>query len=98
MLQCSLHPLRERHLRNTFGWARVDVLVILIGCVFLASLCFSLLVEALQTLVHISHHDEMHHPIPVMCLGVVGILINILCYLLIGGKQFHIELVFIIRL
>lgn len=86
---CSLYPLRERHLRNTFGWARVDVLVMLIGCVFLASLCFSLLVEALQTLVHISHHDEMHHPIPVMCLGIVGILINILCYLLIGGYTFH---------
>lgn len=86
---CSLHPLRERHLRNTFGWARVDVLVMLIGCVFLASLCFSLLVEALQTLIHISHHDEMHHPIPVMCLGIVGILINILCYVLIGGYTFH---------
>lgn len=81
--------MRERHLRNTFGWARVDVLVMLIGCVFLASLCFSLLVEALQTLIHISHHDEMHHPIPVMCLGIVGILINILCYLLIGGYTFH---------
>ena len=52
---------------------------------FLASLCFSLVVEALQTLVHIEHHDEMHHPIPVMCVGASGLLLNGLCYLLIGG-------------
>ncbi|RZF48982.1 hypothetical protein LSTR_LSTR012465 [Laodelphax striatellus] len=79
----------ERELRNTFGWARIDILVMLINCVFLASLCFSLLVEALQTLIHISHHDEMHHPIPVFCVGLVGILINILCYVMIGGYTYH---------
>ncbi|KAJ4452131.1 hypothetical protein ANN_03649, partial [Periplaneta americana] len=79
----------EKKLKNTFGWARIDVLVMLIGCVFLASLCFSLVVEALQTLVHIEHHDEMHHPIPVMCVGACGLLLNGLCYLLIGGYTFH---------
>ncbi|KAG8233191.1 hypothetical protein J437_LFUL008954, partial [Ladona fulva] len=45
----------ERRLRNTFGWARIDVLVLMSGTVFLASLCFSLIVEALQTLCHIGH-------------------------------------------
>jgi Co/Zn/Cd efflux system component len=54
--------------------------------VFLASLCFSLVVEALQTLAHIEHKDEMHHPIPVMFVGACGLLLNGLCYLLIGGK------------
>lgn len=79
----------ENKLKNTFGWARIDVLVMLSGCVFLASLCFSLVVEALQTLVHIEHHDEMHHPIPVMCVGACGLLLNGLCYLLIGGYTSH---------
>ncbi|KAG8310551.1 hypothetical protein J6590_062680 [Homalodisca vitripennis] len=86
---CSTKPGPERQLRNTFGWARVDVIVMLIGCVFLASLCFSVLVEALQTLVHISHHDEMHAPIPVLIVGILAMVLNLLAYLLIGGYTFH---------
>lgn len=73
-------------LKNTFGWARIDVIMMLICFVFLASLCFSTLVEALQTLVHIDHHDEMHHPIPVLIVGACGLLLNGICYLLIGGE------------
>ncbi|KAF4523603.1 hypothetical protein B566_EDAN014577 [Ephemera danica] len=79
----------ERRLRNTFGWARVEVLVMLIGAVFLASLCFSLVVEAVQTLFHIGHIDEMHNPIIVMAVGALGLLLNGLCYILIGGYTFH---------
>lgn len=78
---------QERKLKNTFGWARIDVISMLICCVFLASLCFSILVEGLQTLVHIDHHDEMHHPIAVLCVGSAGLLLNGICYLLIGGKN-----------
>lgn len=59
----------------------------LIGCVFLASLYFSLLVESCQTLIHISHLDEMHHPIAVLCLGFTSVLINTLSYVLIGGMN-----------
>ena len=70
--QVKSNSTRERRLRNTFGWARVEVLVMLIGTVFLASLCFSLVVEAVQTLCHIGHMDEMHHPIPVMVVGATG--------------------------
>lgn len=80
---------QENKLKNTFGWARIDVIGMLICCVFLASLCFSILVEALQTLVHIDHHDEMHHPIPVLCIGTVGLFLNGICYLVIGGYTFH---------
>lgn len=80
---------QEKKLKNTFGWARIDVIVMLICCVFLASLCFSIFVEALQTLVHIDHHDEMHHPISVLCIGATGLLLNGVCYLLIGGYTFH---------
>lgn len=79
----------ENKLKNTFGWARIDVISMLICCVFLLSLCFSVLVEALQTLVHIDHFDEMHYTVWVMCTGFAGILLNVLCYVTIGGFTFH---------
>ncbi|XP_031828641.1 zinc transporter 77C isoform X2 [Nomia melanderi] len=79
----------DRRMKNTFGWARIDVLTMLICCVFLASFCFSLLVEALQTLVHIDHLDEMHHPMPVLAIGASGILLNAFCYIMIGGYTFN---------
>ncbi|CAG2055778.1 unnamed protein product [Timema podura] len=90
-IACDEETSPERRLKNTFGWARLDILLLLIGCVFLASLCFSTVVEAVQTLVHIDHHDEMHHPIPVMCIGAVGILLNGLCYLLIGVSKYGVS-------
>uniref|UniRef100_A0A1Q3FL19 Putative zn2+ transporter znt1 n=1 Tax=Culex tarsalis TaxID=7177 RepID=A0A1Q3FL19_CULTA len=80
---------RENSLRNTFGWARIDVLTMLVVCIFMASFCFSAVVEALQTLSHIHHQDAMHFPIPVLILGALGIVLNGFCYLLIGGYTYH---------
>ncbi|XP_058829603.1 uncharacterized protein LOC131688959 [Topomyia yanbarensis] len=80
---------RENSLRNTFGWTRIDVLTMLVVCIFLASFCFSAVVEALQTLSHIHHQDAMHYPIPVLILGSMGIILNGFCYLLIGGYTYH---------
>uniref|UniRef100_A0A1Q3FCP6 Putative zn2+ transporter znt1 n=1 Tax=Culex tarsalis TaxID=7177 RepID=A0A1Q3FCP6_CULTA len=80
---------RENSLRNTFGWARIDVLTMLVVCIFMASFCFSVVVEALQTLSHIHHQDAMHFPIPVLILGALGIVLNGFCYLLIGGYTYH---------
>ncbi|XP_044593699.1 zinc transporter 1 [Cotesia glomerata] len=85
----SKHSCSDSRMKNTFGWARIDILTMLICCVLLASFCFSLLVEALQTLIHIDHLDEMHHPVPVMCIGVSGILLNAFCYIIIGGYTFN---------
>lgn len=79
----------DKRLKNTFGWARIDILTMLVCCVLVASFCFSLLIEALQTLLHIDHLDEMHHPLPVLCIGASGILLNVLCYILIGGFTFN---------
>lgn len=75
----------ERRLRNTFGWTRIEILMMLVVCVFFGSLCFSIVVEALQTLVHIDHMDAMHSPLVVLLLGVISLLLNGFCYLLIGG-------------
>ncbi|XP_030382557.1 zinc transporter 1 [Scaptodrosophila lebanonensis] len=87
--QLAKRECREQKLRNTFGWARIDILTMLIVFIILASLSFSLVVEALQTLVHIDHQDTMHLPIPVMMLGFVGLILNGLTYLLIGGYTLH---------
>ncbi|XP_012162716.1 zinc transporter 1 isoform X2 [Ceratitis capitata] len=80
---------REMKLRNTFGWTRIDILTMLIVFIILASLSFSLVVEALQTLVHIDHQDTMHLPVIVMILGFAGLILNGLTYLLIGGYTMH---------
>ncbi|XP_017476689.1 PREDICTED: zinc transporter 1 isoform X1 [Rhagoletis zephyria] len=80
---------REMKLRNTFGWTRIDILTMLIVFIILASLSFSLVVEALQTLVHIDHQDTMHLPVIVMVLGFFGLILNGLTYLLIGGYTMH---------
>ncbi|XP_065352823.1 proton-coupled zinc antiporter SLC30A1 isoform X2 [Cloeon dipterum] len=79
----------ERRLKNTFGWARMEVLLMLVGSVFLASLCFSIIVEAVQTLFHIGHSDAMHYPMPVMIIGLCGFLLNVICFFTIGGYTFH---------
>lgn len=79
-----------QRLQNTFGWTRIDVLSMLVVCLLLASWCFSIFVEALQTLVHLDHAgDSMHYPIYVMILGFLGIVLNFLCYVIIGGYTFH---------
>ncbi|XP_015606086.1 zinc/cadmium resistance protein [Cephus cinctus] len=79
----------DRRMKNTFGWARIDIVIILVCCVLHASFCFSLVVEALQTLVHIDHTDAIHHVVPVFCIGAAGILLNVFCYILIGGYTFN---------
>ncbi|KAK7588138.1 hypothetical protein V9T40_005383 [Parthenolecanium corni] len=83
------HSSLEKRLKNTFGWARVDVLVMLIGCVVFCSLCFSSVIEAIQILLHISHNDEAHSPIVVFAIGAFGLVLNGLAYVLIGGYTFH---------
>lgn len=87
----------EKSLRNTFGWARVDVLTMVIVCTFLTSLCFSIVVEVIQTLFHIEHkdhveHGEEFHVYPyeiIIVLGALGLILNGISYLLIGGYTYH---------
>lgn len=79
----------ENSLRNTFGWTRIDILTRLIVGIFLAAFCFSLLIEAIQTLIHIDHNDAMHFPKAVFVLGIGGLILNGFCYLLIGGYTYH---------
>lgn len=83
----------EKSLKNTFGWARVDVLTMVIVCTFLTSLCFSAVVEVIQTLFHIGHNDHVAHEEEfhsytyetIIILGALGLVLNGISYLLIGG-------------
>ncbi|ESO97615.1 hypothetical protein LOTGIDRAFT_103819 [Lottia gigantea] len=67
--------------RNTFGWARAEVLGAMINSVFLIALCFSIMVEALKRLIQI---EEVEDPKLLLIVGSVGLLVNI-----IGLFLFH---------
>ncbi|KAK6191957.1 hypothetical protein SNE40_003523 [Patella caerulea] len=67
--------------RNTFGWARAEVLGAMINSVFLVALCFSIMVEALKRLIMI---EKVEDPKLLLIVGSVGLLIN-----LIGLCLFH---------
>jgi solute carrier family 30 (zinc transporter), member 1 len=87
----------NQSLKNTFGWARVDVLFMVIVCTFLTSLCFSVVVEVIQTLSHVNHNDHIEHKDEFhsyayeicIVLGALGLVLNGISYLLIGGYTFH---------
>lgn len=69
-----------------------------ICCVFLTSLCFSVVVEVIQTLFHVDHGDDhMDHSSSYhfftyefcIILGALGLVLNGISYLLIGGYTYH---------
>lgn len=68
---------------------RIEILTMLIAGIFLGAFCFSLLVEAVQTLIHIERQDTMHLPVAVFSLGCGGLILNAFCYLMIGGYTYH---------
>lgn len=70
--------------------------MMVIVCTFLTSLCFSIVVEVIQTLFHIQHndhveHEEFHSYTYETCiiLGALGLILNGISYLLIGGYTYH---------
>ncbi|XP_032782322.2 zinc/cadmium resistance protein [Daphnia magna] len=67
--------------KNTFGWARAEVLGALVNSVFLVALCFSILVESLKRFIEI---EEIHDPQLILIVGCVGLFVN-----LIGLFLFH---------
>ncbi|XP_045136293.1 zinc/cadmium resistance protein-like isoform X1 [Portunus trituberculatus] len=67
--------------KNTFGWARAEVLGALVNSVFLLALCFSIFVESLKRLYET---EELHNPQMILIVGVIGLIIN-----LVGLVLFH---------
>lgn len=62
-----------------------------VNLLFLFALDFSLVVEAIQTLIHSDHIDAMHEPEFVCIVAGLGIVVNVICTVLIGGKA-HLKL------
>ncbi|KAH9373743.1 hypothetical protein HPB48_016589 [Haemaphysalis longicornis] len=88
LLVISHHICQERTLKNTFGWARVEVLGTLVNMLFLMALCFAISVAAVQTIVHASHENtEPHYPMLLLCFGILGLAVDIVCYIVIGRSR-----------
>ncbi|XP_064600579.1 proton-coupled zinc antiporter SLC30A1-like [Liolophura sinensis] len=68
--------------KNTFGWARAEVLGALVNAVFLLALCFSILVESLKRLVE---PEKIEDPKLLLIVGAVGLLVNVLGLFLFGS-------------
>ena len=65
--------------KNTFGWARAEVLGALVNSVFLVALCFTIFVEAIQRLTNV---HEIAHIDSMIYVGVAGLVVNVIGLLL----------------
>jgi len=68
--------------KNTFGWARAEVLGALVNSVFLVALCFTIFVEAVERL---THAHEVEHVDTLIYVGVAGLVVNVVGLLLFAG-------------
>lgn len=71
----SLEMSPKKWSKNTFGWARAEVLGTLVNAVFLVALCFSITIEACKRFLEEEH---IHEPQWLLMVGVIGLLVNIL--------------------
>lgn len=74
--------------KNTFGWARAEILGALVNAVFLCALCFSILIESIKRFMK---PDLIHDPFLILIVGGLGLFINLIGLLLFkdGGGHFH---------
>jgi len=61
--------------KNTYGWARAEVLGALVNAVFLVALCFSITMEALK---RFYEPEKIHDPILILWVGAMGLVVNLL--------------------
>lgn len=71
--------------KNTFGWARAEVLGALVNAVFLVALCFSITVEACKRFIEV---ERIHDPELLVVVGGIGLLVNVIGLFLFHGKLF----------
>lgn len=70
--------------KNTFGWIRIQVLGSMFNMIFFAALSFSVIVEGIQTLVHIHEDIKPDYPMTLIFFGLIGFTFRVLLYFLIG--------------
>jgi len=74
--------------KNTFGWVRAQELGAMVNCILLMSLCFSILVQAIKRLIIKEEIDHNKLNLYII-VGAVGLGINILALLILGGDMVH---------
>ncbi|XP_013784442.1 zinc transporter 1-like [Limulus polyphemus] len=90
LLVVNYNLTKERTLKNTFGWARVEVFGVLVNILLLVALCFPICVEALQAMVHASHENtQPRYPLGLITFGAGGLCLNFICIALLGGYTHH---------
>lgn len=72
--------------KNTFGWARAEVLGALVNAVFLVALCFSITVEACKRFIEV---EMIHDAQLLVIVGAIGLLVNLIGLLLFHGKFYY---------
>lgn len=73
--------------KNTFGWARAEILGALVNAVFLCALCFSILIESIKRFMK---PDLTHEPHLILIVGGLGLFINLIGLLLFSDVgHFH---------
>jgi len=60
--------------KNTYGFARAEVLGALVNSVFLMALCFTILTDSLKRFIE---PENIRQPLSVLAVGAVGLAINI---------------------
>ena len=70
--------------KNTYGYARAEVVGALINAVFLFALCFSIAVESFKRFLLIEHIED---PEMIMIVGGVGLAINVFGMCLFGDSH-----------
>lgn len=73
--------------KNTFGWARAEVLGALVNAVFLVALCFSITVEACKRFIEV---EEIHEAKLLVGVGALGLLVNVIGLCLFHGEYLYV--------
>ena len=71
----------SHHKKYTFGWARAEVLGSLVNAVFLLSLCFSIIIDAIKRFIVPERIENVNL---VLIVGGVGLLINLFGLVIFG--------------
>lgn len=72
--------------KNTFGWARAEILGALVNAIFLCALCFSILIESIKRFMK---PDLIHDPYLILIVGGLGLFINLIGLLLLFDTHDH---------
>ncbi|XP_055348929.1 uncharacterized protein LOC129595828 [Paramacrobiotus metropolitanus] len=82
----SVRIAKKTSEKNTFGWARMEVLGALVNAVFLCALCFSIFIEAIQ---RFTEDVKVENPELVLIVGGVGLAVNLIGLVLFHDHDHH---------